>query len=54
MPINNLLEYTGNHSITSVTLCNYHRDEVNDDDNDDTADKYKINNIMTTKSRSFE
>ena len=29
----NLLEYSGNHSMTSGGLWNYHRDEINDDAN---------------------
>ena len=32
MPMYNLLEYSDNYSMT-VSLCNYHRDEINDDAN---------------------
>ena len=32
MPMYNLLEYSDNYSM-AVSLCNYHRDEINDDAN---------------------
>ena len=52
MPICILLEYNNNYSITSGSLWNYYRDEVNDDtDKNDVANK-KINN-KTTASKSF-
>ena len=48
-----LLEYNNNYSITSGSLWNYYRDEVNDDaDKNDVANK-KINNNKTTASKSF-
>ena len=37
MPMNNLLEYCDNYSMTSRSLWNYHRDEVNDDANEIVA-----------------
>ena len=53
MPICILLEYNNNYSITSGSLWNYYRDEVNDDaDKNDVANK-KINNNKTTVSKSF-
>ena len=53
MPICILLEYNNNYSITSGSLWNYYRDEVNDDtDKNDVANK-KINNNKTTASKSF-
>ena len=53
MPIYILLEYNNNCSITSGSLWNYYRDEVNDDaDKNDVANK-KINNNKTTASKSF-
>ena len=53
MPICILLEYNSNYSITSGSLWNYYRDEVNDDaDKNDVANK-KINNNKTTASKSF-
>ena len=39
----NLLEYSDNYSMTSVSLWNYYRDEVHDAANEDAAD-YRINN----------
>ena len=40
----NLLEYSDNYSITSRSLWNYYRDEVNDDANENNASRIKINN----------
>ena len=37
MPTNNLLEYCDNYSMTSRSLWNYYRDEVNDDANEIVA-----------------
>ena len=51
----NLLEYSDNYSLTSGSMCNYHRDEVSDDGNENNAaDSYRIINNKTTTSRSFE
>ena len=30
----NLLEYSGNYSLTTGSLWNYYRDEINDDENE--------------------
>ena len=49
----NFLEYSDNYSVTSGSLWNYCRDEVNDDANENNADNYGINN-KTTTNRSFE
>ena len=54
MPMYNLLEYSENYSMTSGSLWNYHRDEVNDDANENNNDDYRINNNNTTTSKSFE
>ena len=35
MPMHNLLESSGNYSMTSGSLWNYYRDEMNDDANED-------------------
>ena len=45
----NLLEYIENYSMTSGSLCNYYRDEGNDDATENNADNYEIknNNIIT-------
>ena len=41
MLVYNLLEYSENYSMTSVSLWNYYRDELNDDENetDDNGNK---------------
>ena len=50
----NFLEYSNNYSMTSESLWDFYRDEINDsaDENDD-ANSYRINNNKTT-SKSFE
>ena len=53
IPIYNLLEYSVNDSMTSGSLRNYHRDEVNVDA-DEIAANYRTNSNKITKSRSFE
>ena len=53
MSVYNLLEYNDNYSMTSGSLWNYYRNEVNDDANEIVAN-YRINNNKTTISRSFE
>ena len=54
MPIYNLLEYIDNYPITSGSLCNYYRDEINDDTNENNDDCNKINNNKTITSKSSE
>ena len=51
MPMPNLLEYTDNYSMTSGSLWNYYRYEINDDANENNAVNNRINNktIRTTK-----
>ena len=44
MPMYNLLEYSANYSLTSGSLWNYYRDEINDDENENNDDGNKINN----------
>ena len=53
MPINNLLEYSDNYSMTSGSLWNHYRDEVNDDTNENNPDNNKINNNKTITSTFF-
>ena len=50
-----LLEYCENYSMTSGSLGNYYRDEVNDaaNENNDVGN-YRINNEKTTMSKPFE
>ena len=55
IPMCNLLEYSSNNSMTWGSLWNYHRDEVNDSAiQNNSANNYRINNIKTTTSNSFE
>ena len=51
MPMYNLLEYSENYSMTSVSLLNCYRDEINYDANENDNANNKINNkkIMTRK-----
>ena len=43
----NLLEYSENYSMTSGSLWNYYRDEVNVDENVNDNANNKINNTKT-------
>ena len=52
--MNNLLEYSNNYSITSESLWNYQRDEVNDDANENNAAGNKINNSKTITKKFLE
>ena len=54
MPMYNLLEYSGNHSMTSGSLWNFYRDEITDDENENNNVNNRINNSKTTTSKSFE
>ena len=49
IPMYNLFEYCESCSMTSGTLWNCYREEINDD-----ANNYRINNKKTTTSKSFE
>ena len=53
IPMYNLLEYSDNYSVTSGSLWNYYRDQVNDSviENDDDN---KISNRKRITSKSFE
>ena len=45
----NLLEYSDNYSMTSVSLRDFYRDEVIDNANENSdANNYRINNDKTT------
>ena len=45
----NLLEYSDNYSMTSVSLRDFYRDEVIDNANENSdANNYRINNKTTT------
>ena len=55
MPMYNLLENSNSYPMTSGSLWNYYRDEVNDsakESND--ANNFRINNNKRTTSKSFE
>ena len=55
MPMYNLLEYSNKYSMTSKSLWNYYREEVNDSANENNdANNFRINNNKTTTSKSFE
>ena len=46
--------YSYNYFITSRSLLNYYRNEVNEDANENNADNYRTNNNKTIASKSFE
>ena len=54
MPKYSLLEYSNNYVMTSESLWNYYRDEVNADANENDNANNKINNNKTITSKSFE
>ena len=55
MPMYNLLKYSDNYSMTSASLWNYYRDEVNDTSNKyNDAGNYRMHNNKITTSISFE
>ena len=43
-----------NYSMTSESLWNYYRDEINDDANENMAANNRINDNKTITSKSFE
>ena len=45
----NLLEYSDNYSMTSGSLWNYYRDELNNDENENDANETMVNNNNSTK-----
>ena len=54
MVMYNLLKYSENYSITSGSLWNYYRDEINDDKNETNRFRNWLNNNKTIRSKSFE
>ena len=54
MPMCNVLEYGDNYSMTSGSLWNYHRIEINDDEKKFYNANKRINNNKTITSKSFE
>ena len=53
MPMYNFLEYSGNYFMTSGSLWNYYRDEINDDENENDNSN-RLNNDKTITSKSFK
>ena len=47
MPMYNLLEYSHNYSMSSGSLWNYYRDEINDNEYKNDANEDMINNKKT-------
>ena len=54
MPMYNLLKYSDNYSMTSRSLWNYYRDEINGDENENNAANNRINNNKVVTNKSFE
>ena len=54
MPMYNLLQYSEKHSMTSGSLWNYHRDKINDDDNETNRFRNGLNNNKAIRGKSFE
>ena len=54
MPMNNLLEYSDNYSMTSGSLWNYYRAKISDDANENDAANNRINNSKAIRSKFFE
>ena len=65
MPLHNLLEYSDNSSMTSGSLWNYYREEINDDENENdnnnnnnknnnNSNNNRLNNNKTITSKSFK
>ena len=54
MPMYNLLEYSKIFSITSGSLWNYYRDEINDDANENTNNMIDNNKTITSKFIEYE
>ena len=54
MPMCNVLENGDNYSMTSGSLWNYYRIEINDDEKKFYNANERINNNKTITSKSFE
>ena len=53
--MHSLLEYSDNFFMTSESLWNFYRDEINDSTNENNhANNYRIINKKTTTSKSFD
>ena len=51
MSMYSLSEYSANYAITSENLWNCYRDEMNDDDNGNNVDNYRLDNSKTITSK---
>ena len=51
MPIYNLLEYSKNYKKTIGSLCNYYRDELNDDAN---LNNFANNNVVNSNTFHYK
>lgn len=47
----NLVEYSANYSVTSRTFCEYYRDKMNDDENENTNYDFSIDNRKTLTNK---
>ena len=54
MPMFNLLEYSENYSVTSGSMWNFYRDEVNHDATESDNTNTRIKSDKTITSKSFE
>ena len=52
--MHNFLEYSGNYSMASGSLCNYYRDKINNSENENNATNNRIHNNKTIRGKSFE
>ena len=52
MSMYNLLEYSKNYRKTIGLLCNYYREELNDDADDNNFDNIKVVNSKTFKYKN--
>ena len=50
----NLLEYSDIYSMTSESLWNHYRDELNDNENENDVNENMVNNNKTTTNKSFK
>ena len=54
MPMYNLLEYSDSYSMTSGSLWNYYRNEINDDENENDVNENMANKNKIATSKSFK
>ena len=53
IPLFNLLEYSDNDSMTSGSMWNYVRDEINDGANENVSNRINNNKTITNKSSEY-